>query len=172
MCIYFISIFMISILYSCQNQIDSDPQTEDKPTTKVTEVINVVEEPTDIVISTDVESSGLIGIKWKLAGIVNTNTDEFTVLEPRDCERCYTLSFDTDSTATVWSASNIFLIRLQPIVQVVLETEALGLDFYVEDAMLFCKAIKSISSYDISKNEVKFYFKENKNYLLFKPNKL
>ena len=44
--------------------------------------------------------SFLKGSKWKLTGIVDTQTDELRVLEPTDCEECYTLTFITNSTAT------------------------------------------------------------------------
>jgi hypothetical protein len=51
------------------------------------------------------EINTLKGTKWKLAGIVDA-TGKLTELEPKDCEQCYTLEFDTDSTAWLQSVSN------------------------------------------------------------------
>jgi hypothetical protein len=38
----------------------------------------------------------LKGTKWKLVGIVDTETGNLEVLEPKDCEECYTLTFKTN----------------------------------------------------------------------------
>ena len=43
----------------------------------------------------------LQGTKWKLAGIVDSQVDTLIKLEPKDCEECYTLVFDTEYTAKV-----------------------------------------------------------------------
>jgi hypothetical protein len=48
----------------------------------------------------------LAGTQWKLAGIVNTATGVLAELEPKDCATCYTLTFDTDSTAEGTSIMN------------------------------------------------------------------
>ena len=109
------------------------------------------------------------GTKWKLAGVVDVQADTMKVLEPQDCSRCYSFTFDTDTTAAGWSTSNILVVQLLPVLRVFLATEALGTDFYLEDAILFCNAIGTIISYDLNENELKFYYNENKNYLLFKP---
>jgi hypothetical protein len=44
-------------------------------------------------------NENLQGTKWKLEGIVNEQAGEMQVLEPIDCEECYTLEFTTDTTA-------------------------------------------------------------------------
>jgi len=89
-------------------------------------------------------------------------------LEPKDCEECYSFTFDTDSTATGWSTSNILGVNLRPMVRIFLMTDALGTDFYLEDAILFCNAIEAIVSYELSINGLKFYYNDGKNYLKFK----
>jgi hypothetical protein len=52
----------------------------------------------------------LSGTKWKLAGILNVETGELKTLEAyhpiTDCEDCYTLTFDTDTTAWGRSCAN------------------------------------------------------------------
>jgi len=54
---------------------------------------------------TPLERTNLEGTKWKLVGIVDTKAGDIKELEPRDCEYCYTLTFDTDYTATVYGIS-------------------------------------------------------------------
>ena len=64
------------------------------------------------------ESIPLKGTKWKLAGIVDKETGTLKVLEPKECEECFTLTFDTDYTATVRSINketiNLDLLNLNP----------------------------------------------------------
>jgi len=110
----------------------------------------------------------LQGTKWKLIGIVDTQTDILKELEPKDCEECYSFTFDTDSTATGKSTSNILGVTLKPLVRIFLMTEAGGTDFYLEDAILFRNAIETIISYERNKNELKFYYNDGKNYLKLK----
>ena len=43
------------------------------------------------------EQSSLMKTKWKLEGIVDSETGVLTELEPIDCNDCYTIVFDTSS---------------------------------------------------------------------------
>jgi len=52
----------------------------------------------------------LPGTSWKLVGIVDPRTENLKVLEPNDCEECYTLTFLTDSTLS-GQGVNILLYR-------------------------------------------------------------
>jgi hypothetical protein len=54
----------------------------------------------------------LEGTRWKLAGIAEASTGKLRELEPKDCETCYTLTFDTDSTAEGRTASNDVAVNL------------------------------------------------------------
>jgi hypothetical protein len=49
----------------------------------------------------------LQGTKWKLIGIFDTQTGDLQELEPKDCEGCYTILFDTDSTFSGQMVVNI-----------------------------------------------------------------
>ena len=115
----------------------------------------------------DVNVQTLEGTKWKLAGIVDTEKGSLKVLEPKDCKECYTFTFDTDSTASGRSLGNILLVRLKPFLFFNVATEIL--DCHDSDCALFYEAIKSIVCYKLEKNEFKFYFEDQKKYLLFKP---
>jgi len=118
-------------------------------------------------VPSDTIDISLINTKWKLLGIVDTQTSVLTELEPNNCAECYSFTFDTDSTAVGWSTSNILMVQLRPILRVFLATYALGTDFYLEDAILFCNVINTITSYELNGNELNFYYNENKNYLKF-----
>ena len=118
------------------------------------------------------EDNTLQETKWKLIGIVDTQTGILQELEPKDCDECYTFTFDTDSTASGWSTSNELMVRLRPVLQVFIASKALGTDFYLEDAILFRNTIETIISYELNKDELKFYYNDHKNYLLFKLHEL
>ena len=113
-------------------------------------------------------SNSLSGTKWKLADIIDAQTGVLRELEPKDCEKCYSFTFDTDSTAAGWSTSNVLLVSLKPKVRIFIATDALGTDFYLDDAILFHNVIGSIITCELNKNELKFYYNDNNNYLLFK----
>ena len=59
----------------------------------------IVDEPPQTINS-------LIGTRWKLEGIVDTETGVMRILEPRNCEICYTLHFATDSIFFSHSSTN------------------------------------------------------------------
>jgi len=50
----------------------------------------------------------LEGSSWKLVGIVDSQTSVLTEFEPKDCNECYIIVFDTDSTFSGQTTSNIF----------------------------------------------------------------
>ena len=47
----------------------------------------------------DVNDQFLAGTNWKLLGIVDIRTGTFRIVERESCSYCYTITFDTDSTA-------------------------------------------------------------------------
>jgi len=115
---------------------------------------------------TEFDGQSLAGTKWKLAGIVDTQTGTLTVLDPKDCDSCYSFTFDTDSTASGNSITNVLLVRLNAEVPIVIATEVA--DCHIGNCSLFYNAIQLIISYELKNNELKFYYNDNKNYLLFK----
>jgi hypothetical protein len=70
----------------------------EKPT-----VPNTPQSDNPALLTTQDSTNALAGTKWKLRGIVNTLTGELTILEPQDCSKCYTFTFDTDSTVSGYS---------------------------------------------------------------------
>ncbi|MDR2126333.1 MAG: hypothetical protein LBP63_05855 [Prevotellaceae bacterium] len=112
------------------------------------------------------EINTLKGTKWKLAGIVDAKTGVLKELEPKDCEQCYTLTFDTDSTAWGKSVLNTMYIRLLPKPYINIMTEIDDSDN--GDVQLFYDAIKTVDTYKVGKNELQFFYNKKKNYLLYK----
>jgi hypothetical protein len=110
----------------------------------------------------------LKGTKWKLEGIVNEQTDEMQILEPTDCEQCYTLEFETDTTGTGYTTTNIMFINLKqsPYLWTGTEVGEMG------DGSLFSDALMLTTHYEYDNESIKlkfFYKQEEKSYyLLFK----
>jgi len=119
----------------------------------------------------EINSQSLKGTKWKLEGIVDTKTRRVKQLfEPNDCPECYTLIFDTDTTACGRSIINysVKLISLNPV------RIFCGLSMMEcndDDIMsfnLFCETLNLVRSYEHNENELIFYYNNNQNYLLYK----
>jgi hypothetical protein len=119
----------------------------------------------------------LEGTDWKLAGIVDASTGDVRELEPKDCATCYTLSFDTDSTAegkVIVNTINISLADSYANGVLLVKTTKIYLsgedDFYlaIEGGIYSYEYLAGWSSGDVSgKKELRFYNKE-KDYLLYK----
>jgi hypothetical protein len=109
------------------------------------------------------------GTKWKFVKSVNTETGESTEFEPMDCEECYTVTFDTDSTA------NVRRVRLDMKLDLTnLHPDMLMEDIYREgdeyDTVGFYFGILRTGSYTVAGDELKLYHCVNHKicYLLFK----
>jgi hypothetical protein len=111
----------------------------------------------------------LNGTKWKLAGIVDLETNTLTELEPKDCEECYTLTFDTDTTLSALSISRKVYIDLN---QYPRNIEAMLHIQSHNDGEKFCDAILAVEAYSTTSKELKLFYNdlydEGKKYLLFK----
>jgi hypothetical protein len=114
------------------------------------------------------ELTSLSGTKWKLKGIVDINTNKLTELEPKDCEECYTLAFDTDSTAFGRSIIVKFTIAVKG--GFVKDCIGLGTDIgeIPNDGNYFRSTMGGVKSYTITSTELKFFNNQTDKYLLFK----
>jgi hypothetical protein len=135
---------------------------------------NMSERETDDLAEQDLLESGLnnemklTGTKWKLAALVDVQTGESIEPEPKDCKKCYTLEFDSDTTAIGKSVMNEILLLITP------SKVRFGItkidDNINNNVNLFYDALKILDTiYEYSKNELKFYYAGKKKYLLFKP---
>ena len=137
----------------------------------------------------------LIGTKWELVGVVDAQTGALKVLEPKDCDKCYTISFIEDSVfnESTWfngrvdvepgwyklfagrSPSNFLSVWYRhDNEKYSFEIYNIGGTLVAEnwDEPLFRNCLIAVQSFSLNKNELKLYYNENKNYLLFKPLKL
>jgi len=131
----------------------------------------------------------LRGTKWKLAGMVDIQTEELTELLPKNCENCYTLSFWGDS---VLIAHSISVGEVLDLIKLDIELdparpgiwgnpEQLYAEIWLtrdggddvtsyEDSFLYRCGIAYTEFYKLSSEELKLYFvfQEKNYYLLFK----
>ncbi|MDR2425073.1 MAG: hypothetical protein LBD59_10190 [Prevotellaceae bacterium] len=110
-------------------------------------------------------ATGLKGTKWKLAGIVNEQTGAMQVLEPIDCQQCYTLEFDTDSIATGIAIKekiglNLSMLGQYNITDIMREPN--------EDKFIRSLFSQSTKSYAVTVNSLKFINTTDNYYLIFK----
>jgi hypothetical protein len=104
--------------------------------------------------------------QWKLAGLVDVTTGKLTEAEPKDCGKCYTLAFETDSVGTAVSVANEIIVQLfqKPFFQVATKVY----DSKIGNVALFYEAIKTIDFYFLDQEGLKFFYNDRKNFLLYK----
>ncbi|MDR1682485.1 MAG: hypothetical protein LBS25_03730 [Candidatus Symbiothrix sp.] len=114
------------------------------------------------------EKPKLTGTKWKLAALVDVQTRESIEPEPKECDACYTLEFDSDTTAVGRSVGNVQYYIVAPSnIKMVLTTEMW--DGENNNVNLFYEAFLTLDAYEYSKDELKIYYEEKKKYLFYKP---
>ena len=115
----------------------------------------------------------LQGSKWKLVGIGSLDKIALQELEPKNCEKCYTLTFDTDNTFQTFSSTN----ELQGIYNADYGTQKIQITDFggtkrgeVGDGNLYWNhdIWHTVQTFSLQKDELRLYYNENKNYLLFR----
>jgi len=159
--------------FSCENHKQSSVLEEEEPT-------EVVESPTDGVEEEPVEvieyppidfeiPTHLPSTKWKLDGIVDVETNTIKELEPKDWEKCYTLTLYSDGTFTGFTSRNEFVCVFETStgnVRLLLITEVNEQG----DGRLFYNTLLSVQSHSQQENELRLYYNNEMNYLLYKKN--
>jgi hypothetical protein len=113
-----------------------------------------------------VKPEPLAGTKWELVGFYDTEKNEIIDVELEDCLR-YILDFLTDHTAKGKEVDmcddeigviNYFELNLfdNPIFHP-----------YIPVLGIFWNAARTVTSYELKDNLLKFYYNDRKNYLLF-----
>jgi hypothetical protein len=99
---------------------------------------------------------------------VDAETGVRKELEPKDCEKCYTLEFISDSTATLWTTSNKGAVHLNGTPRVMSVWTEVG---ERGDGYLFVDVCYRVTSYARDGDELKFFYQadEKESYLLYKP---
>jgi hypothetical protein len=112
--------------------------------------------------------SEVTGSKWKLAALVDIQTRESIEPEPKECNQCYTLEFDSDTTAIGQSVLNVMHFIVTPLdIKMILTTEIW--DNENGNVALFYEALLTLDTYEYSKDELKIYYDEKNKYLRYKP---
>jgi hypothetical protein len=118
----------------------------------------------------------LEGTAWKLAGFVDAETGVLTELDGTDCEKCYKLAFATDADAEGWSMLNQFWIRFWEPIQI----SSTNISFSKQPRSCgtevgepptptrYKKALADLTSYIYYNDELKLFYNNNRNYLLYK----
>lgn len=119
----------------------------------------------------------LVNTTWKLSCIVNIQTGLSVELEPKDCVRCYSLVFVTDSDFVAISSSN----NQQGYYVADYETNRINITQFggtklgeLGDGKLWIDIWQSwlgtqaFERFTLRENELLLYYNEDKNYLLFK----
>ena len=170
----FIPLVMILFCWSCQNKNEDDQS-----------------------VYAAGKKMSLKGTKWKLVGIAETSidnlkvqTDELKVLKPQNCsdfrevygdglscgsfvERSYTLSFDTENLITGYITSKYIMCSYDVdyktynmCIYCLFETTLVE---FFDDGVLYGEILSTVQSFSFTNRELRLYFNDNKNYLLFKP---
>ncbi len=113
----------------------------------------------------------LQGTKWKLTGIVDVQTGNLAELEPKDCAECYTFTFDTGTTFTTHSSANSLsgIYTVDYTENNIRLSDLFGTELAERgDGIMYVNTLYRIHSFSCKKNELKLYYNENENYLIFK----
>ncbi|MDR2969865.1 MAG: hypothetical protein LBV32_09735 [Tannerellaceae bacterium] len=120
----------------------------------------------------DIKLETLKGTKWKLEGIADDRTGTLKVLEPKDCEECFTLTFDTNSTFSGFSTTR----NLSGECNIDYATNAINISMYFLpaldeldfDAELYVRDLENVFSFSLQENNTKLilYFND-KSYFLY-----
>ena len=132
------------------------------------------------------ERFSLTNTRWKLIGIVNTETGTLKKLEPKDCETCYTLVFDTDifegrsvevDFFSFWYNVNytLSIIQFDDIQRPDAEDIYDG-EIFLENIMYnICELVVNedktysyqLVHFELRDTELKLYYNDKKKYLIF-----
>ena len=103
----------------------------------------------------------LEGTQWTLAGIMDVETCDLKELEPKDCD-CYTLTFDTDSTAQGKFTGNEICLELLPRLFMSVTSHGKG------DTPVLYDGVMKLTSCTVTEKELRICYNEGRNYLLFR----
>jgi len=118
------------------------------------------------------QKNELAGTKWKLNGIVDAETGKLTELEPRDCEECYTLTFETEVTLSAFSTTN----ELCGNYEANYTTNAIRIINFggtkrgeMGDGKLYWDIPLTVQSFSLQDGELRLYYNDKKEYLSYEP---
>ena len=116
------------------------------------------------------EPISLKNTKWKLVGFVDVVADTMKIAEP-ESEKCYILSFDNERTlsgvgcANTLSGNYDINYNTNNINILIWNTTEIN---HLFDEKLYLETLNIIQSFYVQGKELKLYYNDNKNYLLYK----
>lgn len=117
------------------------------------------------------EPTYLKGTNWKLISFVDTEAGVSKEAKPAD-ERSYILRFNDDNTLGGFSSTN----ELQGNYDADYSTHNVNITIgqrtfinELPDGNKYVEFLNNIQSFSMEKNELRLYYTDKKNYLLFKP---
>jgi hypothetical protein len=118
----------------------------------------------------------LNGTQWQLAGSVNAETGILKEFEPKACADCFTLIFNSDHEASgrsVLSKTGIDLLDLRKYINTKESEASWSGDTSLRiDGDHFRDIMVSIESFTVTSEELKLYYNNKTEYLLFKRSEL
>lgn len=117
------------------------------------------------------ELTSLEGTQWKMISFVDSEAGVSKKAEPIG-EKYYILKFNDDNTLVGFSSTN----ELQGSYEVDYSTSNVSITIgprtfinEIHDGREYLDLLKNIQSFSLKKNELRLYYTDKKNYLLFKP---
>ena len=110
--------------------------------------------------------SSLKGTQWKLVS--------FSV-EPlqSQCETCFTLIFNEDSTLSGFSSANLlagtYMMNAKDTTRILLTIHTATFVYEQSNGTQYIEALNAVQFFSIYKDTLILYYNNKKNYLLFKP---
>jgi hypothetical protein len=150
----FVLLMILLACWSCQNQLDNDKATENEELPPLT---------------------NLAGTTWKFAGFANSKTEEMQKLKLTDCDACFTLMFDTDSSFTAISLEFRMKVDFRNLEPDYAWNQDLYCERYDKDGQDYCDVnryymgILTAKSFSATNKELKIFGKSKEQYLSFVP---
>ena len=105
---------------------------------------------------------------WKLEGIGDLSNNSFEKANPSNCENCYTITFVKDGMFSGFTASNSFYGEYQiEVTKLKVNNFTTTKVYELGNGEKYSEAIPHIVSFEITGNELKLYYNQGQNYLLF-----
>ena len=126
----------------------------------------------------DGQPTSLEGTKWKLVGIMDLKTGELIEFEPKDCEECYTITFNYTSTSFWGKVVEVECFSSCYTIDYTLLTIQFPLGIQRPDAEdiydgevfleILIHKFQELGQFELKNTELKLYYNDKNNYLLFK----
>ena len=117
------------------------------------------------------QKKDLTGTSWKLNGVVDAEAGKLTELEPKDCEECYTLTFDDENTVYSFTSANSLTGKYEVDFKTyTFSITTLGSPKLGErgDGNSYRYVLPTVQSFSLQEGELRLYYNEKKEYLSYK----